>query len=615
MNPEELINDFHDLKIAVVGDVSLDRYCFYDSKLSEPSRETDIPNTPCVKTVLSPGAAGNVAKNISLLGARVYLISVCGDDGFGMELKKIAWEEYKLPKSCIIEEPDRMTFTYMKLINMETGKEDKGRVDFIEKKPISPETEEKLLDKLKRILHVVDGVVIVDQIETEKPGVVTDKVRNLLIHLSEKYPQRPFIVDSRKRLHLFKNMILKPNLREFIELYGKLFTPIENIGNEMSFAKRYGSRVSKKMNSSLYITLSDEGLLYTNREEMRKIFTKKIIPKDITGAGDALSCGLVLSLAKTHDPILSGKVGNIIASLSVAQEGTGKVTPEEVIDEWETVPDIEVIHPDIEIINPKIEKGKIKFAIFDFDGTVSTLREGWEDVMAPLMIKIITGGKKIKEVDEAVMQFIDKTTGIQTILQMEGLVNMVKEFGIIPYEEIKDALYYKKIYREHLLNIVNERKNKIKQGKVPLEHFLVKDIKKFLKILNDKGIILYLVSGTDKSDVIEEAKFLGIASYFTGGIYGSVDNIEAYSKDKVIKELISQYKLHGHELIVFGDGPVEIENAKKHNGTGVGVASYEKQGESGWNPKKIKRLKDAGADILIPDFSVYESLMKRVLDI
>ncbi|MBA7575811.1 hypothetical protein ES708_17647 [subsurface metagenome] len=94
--------------------------------------------------------------------------------------------------------------------------------------------------------------------------------------------------------------------------------------------------------------------------------------------------------------------------------------------------------------------------LFDHDGTLSTLRQGWEQVMEPVMIKAILG-EKYETADNAlyqnvrnrVMEFINKTTGVQTIVQMEGLVQMVDEFNLVPKEKILDKFSYKKYLMMH----------------------------------------------------------------------------------------------------------------------------------------------------------------------
>ncbi|HDL18580.1 MAG TPA: HAD family hydrolase [Bacteroidetes bacterium] len=264
----------------------------------------------------------------------------------------------------------------------------------------------------------------------------------------------------------------------------------------------------------------------------------------------------------------------------------------------------------IKILHNSIELGKIKHAIFDFDGTISILREGWEKVMEPVMIKSICGATEPgREIIEEVRKFIDDTTGIQTILQMEGLVEMVRKHGLVPEKKILDAWGYKRIYNKKLMVSVKQRIALLDSGEKTPADFTVAGAVNFCKKMDDRGVMMYLASGTDREDVRNEAQKVAAAQYFKGGIYGAIGTIGEYSKDKVIKEILHTHDLHGSELAVFGDGPVEIRNAKENGAIAVGVASDEVTG-SGWKEKKIKRLTRAGCDILIPDFSHGEELLQ-----
>ncbi len=264
---------------------------------------------------------------------------------------------------------------------------------------------------------------------------------------------------------------------------------------------------------------------------------------------------------------------------------------------------------DIRIYKDNFERGRIKHAIFDFDGTISLLREGWERIMEPVMIESICGDTSpTKEVVERVKRFIDETTGVQTIIQMEGLVKMVKEFNLVPKEKILDAWGYKKIYNDRLMVPVNERLKELASGKKTLADFTLKGSLDFCRQLFERDVIMYLASGTDRLDVRHESEKVTAAQYFQGGIFGAIGTIEEYSKDKVMKEILKKFNLHGSELVVFGDGPVEIRNAKENGAIAVGVASDEVKGQ-GWNEAKVKRLLKANCDILIPDFAEGEKLI------
>lgn len=264
----------------------------------------------------------------------------------------------------------------------------------------------------------------------------------------------------------------------------------------------------------------------------------------------------------------------------------------------------------IRIINDSIDRGHIKHAIFDFDGTVSILREGWEKIMEPVMIESICGDHPpTEEIIASVRKYIDETTGIQTIYQMQGLVELIKKFGLVPEHRILDAWGYKEIYNDRLMVPVQRRIAEIHTGQKTVLDYTLRGALDFCKELHDRGVVMYLASGTDQEDVRNEAAQVTAAQYFMGGIWGAIRNLEEYSKDKVIKDILRRHNLHGTELVVFGDGPVEIRNAKENGAIAVGVASDEVRGH-GWNESKIRRLANAGCDILIADFSESDALLQ-----
>ncbi|MBA7575812.1 hypothetical protein ES708_17648 [subsurface metagenome] len=157
------------------------------------------------------------------------------------------------------------------------------------------------------------------------------------------------------------------------------------------------------------------------------------------------------------------------------------------------------------------------------------------------------------------------------------------------------------------MEVVSKRLEKLETEELSIDDFTIKGTVGFLKTLKAKGVKLYLASGTDKEDVINEAEILGYSGLFEGEIHGSVGDINKYSKKIVIRKIITENNLKGNELIVFGDGPVEIKECIKFDGIAIGVASDEIR-RYGINQEKRTRLISAGAQILIPDFSQPQKL-------
>ena len=264
--------------------------------------------------------------------------------------------------------------------------------------------------------------------------------------------------------------------------------------------------------------------------------------------------------------------------------------------------DIEVIH---------YPRGEVPgFAIFDFDGTVSLLREGWQPIMYDYFKEELQKCPEAPEAAEAervIIDFVDMLTGKQTIFQCMQLYREIKKYGGVP----KEPLEYKKEYLRRLMEHINDRQNALRAGGDPTP-YLVPGVRDILGELKKLGIKCYLTSGTDEADVLMEAKLLGISDMFES-IHGATDaNITVCSKELVLRELLEGNSLKGSRLLAFGDGYVEIELARQYGGYAVAVATNEASRDTSINEWKRERLLKAGADCIIPDFTNTDRLMKFI---
>ena len=263
----------------------------------------------------------------------------------------------------------------------------------------------------------------------------------------------------------------------------------------------------------------------------------------------------------------------------------------------------------MEILKP-LDSGRpaIKAALFDFDGTLSTLRYGWEEIMEPMMLEFIAGDTDIDDaLRSRVKGYIDQSTGIQTYYQMEWLAGEVKTEGR-NLGASSDPWWYKDEYNRRLMQQVSQRRIEILSGKTSRDNYLIEGGEALLQSLQDKGIAIYVASGTDHEDVSEEACILGLDKYFTE-IAGAPSRKADCSKEAVIRRLINDNKLQGQEVVVFGDGKVEIRLGNEAQTITVGVASDEAQ-RHGINSVKRERLITAGAHAIIGDFNELEQIMR-----
>ena len=262
----------------------------------------------------------------------------------------------------------------------------------------------------------------------------------------------------------------------------------------------------------------------------------------------------------------------------------------------------------MEILTNKPCGSRVRAVLFDFDGTISTLRCGWEETMRPLMLECISG--KTSDWDEALVRevdaYIDDSTGIQTIHQMKWLNEQVQArrpgCGLPD-----DPWWYKGEYNRRLMETVRNRIADVESGRRPASDFLMAGSVEFLKALRGAGVKLYVASGTDHPDVLHEAAVLGVDALFDR-ISGAPVDAESCSKEQVLKDLIETEGLSGGDVAVIGDGKVEIALGNAAGARTIGLATDEAR-RQGVNPVKRERLVKAGADCIEGDFLDIEALL------
>jgi phosphoglycolate phosphatase-like HAD superfamily hydrolase len=260
----------------------------------------------------------------------------------------------------------------------------------------------------------------------------------------------------------------------------------------------------------------------------------------------------------------------------------------------------------LEILRQGISAGRPKVALFDFDGTLSLIRTGWVDVMVPMMVEILAElktGESEEDLRELVDDFVARLTGEQTIYQMIELAQQVKRRGGKPLAPLE----YKSIYNDRLMQKIQHRREELRQGRVSSEQYLVPGARAFLASMRERGLKLYCASGTDQAYTLEEARLLDIEQYFDGRIYGALDDYKSFSKEILIRKMVSSMECRGNELVGFGDGFVEIKNIKDAGGVAVGVATDEPECKV-VNAWKRERLVKVGVDFIVPNFLCREQL-------
>ena len=261
-----------------------------------------------------------------------------------------------------------------------------------------------------------------------------------------------------------------------------------------------------------------------------------------------------------------------------------------------------------EIIRPfRLEKSP-RFAVIDFDGTLSLIRSGWVEIMVDMMFEVLRPLPGSTETDADLAAYINNfvlnLNGRPTIYQMDYFVNAAKERGGDP----NTPEYYTQKFLDSLIAKADQRIASLQSGELTTDDLLVPGARALLTDLQARGVQMTLASGTAVVNVKREAKLLGIDHFFEERIFGPGEASRDFSKLAVMKQILATSQADGAELLGLGDGFVEIENVKELGGIAIGCATDETHRSGNVEPWKRTRLIQAGADIIVPDYRNWHKL-------
>jgi rfaE bifunctional protein kinase chain/domain len=339
MSPQrlaELTARFPSLRVAVLGDFFLDKYLDCDPRIAEKSVESGRTAHQVMRVRHSPGAAGNVVQNLAALETgRLYAIGFTGDDGEGYDLRRDL-EALGCSTRLLLTASDQMTLQYLKPRDMTdptlAGEHD--RYDTKGHTPSPPELGDRILKALDEVIPQVDAVILVDQVEADDCGVITRRVREAVAERALRTPNVIYWADSRTRIALFRNVIIKPNQ---FEVAG-VAEPLPGMEVDPETLRTGLERLRASVGAPVVATRGEKGAIVTDPEPTEVPGLHLDCPVDPTGAGDSLAAGCVLALAAGALLPEAALVGCLVASVTVQQLATtGTARPDELpgqLDLW-----------------------------------------------------------------------------------------------------------------------------------------------------------------------------------------------------------------------------------------------------------------------------------------
>jgi rfaE bifunctional protein kinase chain/domain len=330
MNPDrfqELAGRFPKLRVAVIGDFSLDRYLEIDPALEEISIETGLPVHNVVRVRSQAGAAGTILNNLAALGVGlIHPVGFVGDDGEGFELRRALAALPVVNLSRFLISPHRRTFTYCKPLVLRGNQSplELNRLDSKNWTPTPPSLQEQLIEAAHRLAESLDAIVLLDQVEIPETGVVTTRLLGAIAVIAESRPELLILADSRRGLKGYPRIGFKMNRTELGRLMGLSDDlPLEKL-------KAAALTLARKQGRKVFVTLAEQGLI--GAAPTGDVLHLPIRPVrgeiDVVGAGDAVNASLVAALAAGGTLAEALELANAAASIVIHQLGTtGTASP------------------------------------------------------------------------------------------------------------------------------------------------------------------------------------------------------------------------------------------------------------------------------------------------
>jgi rfaE bifunctional protein kinase chain/domain len=323
-NFQKLFKSFPSLKVGVIGDVMLDTYMW--GSVERISPEAPVPIVSLQSTEQRIGGAGNVALNLSSLGAQSYIISVTGKDADSERLSGL-FAEKGIKTNYSIQSTGRITTNKTRVISRN---QHMMRLDAEITSDLNNEEQENLLVLFERFVKEEKPDIVI--LEDYNKGVLTEGIIKSVISTCRKAGVLTAVDPKRKNFFEYRHVdLFKPNLKEIREALN-----IIHAEAELMTLQNIHMELKNLLDHNIsFITLSEKGVFYQNPK------TSAIIPShirniaDVSGAGDTVIAVASLIYAATQNVHLMAEIANIAGGLVCEEVGTVAIDKNKLLHECE----------------------------------------------------------------------------------------------------------------------------------------------------------------------------------------------------------------------------------------------------------------------------------------
>ncbi|RKY80264.1 D-glycero-beta-D-manno-heptose-7-phosphate kinase [candidate division KSB1 bacterium] len=304
---DEIFNGFGSKKIAVIGDLMLDRYIW--GSVSRISPEAPVPVVEVDRETYMFGGAANVNFNVMSLGAGVIPVGLIGNDQFGDVLESL-FKEKGFPLKGIIRDDKRTTTVKTRII---AHNQHVVRIDREERNPVTESIKGKILDYFESIIDSIDGIIFEDY----NKGLLAPDLVKSIISMAKEKGVMTFVDPKYENFFEYRGVTLfKPNKKEAADKLGFKLDSDDNL-------ERGGDLLLDKIKcDALLITLSEKGMaLFEKGRERIIVPTKAVKVHDVSGAGDTVIATMAVAMCSGADLHEAATIANHAAGIVCGEVG------------------------------------------------------------------------------------------------------------------------------------------------------------------------------------------------------------------------------------------------------------------------------------------------------
>jgi D-beta-D-heptose 7-phosphate kinase/D-beta-D-heptose 1-phosphate adenosyltransferase len=306
-----LLDGFPRARVAILGDIMLDRYLWGD--VNRISQEAPVPIVEVRRESARFGAAANVAENVASLGASATLVGVVGDDDAGRGLLSLLTGR-GVDIDSVVTEPGRPTTTKLRVI---ARSQQVVRADSEVTTDIAGDIEARVLDGLSRAMADSDVLIVSDY----GKGVLTKTTIRAAISMARDLGKMVCVDPKESHFGSYVGVtVITPNQKEAGAAVGATITDENTL-------LTVGWKLQRQLEAEcVVVTRGEHGMsLFMSGGELVHLPTVARDVFDVTGAGDTVVSVLAVALAAGASMEEAATIANHAAGLVIREVGTASV--------------------------------------------------------------------------------------------------------------------------------------------------------------------------------------------------------------------------------------------------------------------------------------------------